>query len=168
MSDKNLDDELKKFSESMNDINNISDMFSTPSTKSDLEDHDTPDEKKQREEYFKNKTLVTEVEDDLLNTLQESDAVLLEELQAHIKAIDELATKYKRQCVAYVSIEKDNHAPGEAYWMFINVGTKWFIKLCIAAFCDLILERFGPSFFVQSLNLCNKMWAKDITESDDE
>lgn len=168
MSDKNLDDELKRFSESMNDIHNISDMFWTPSNKSDLEDHDSSEDKKQREEYFKNKTLVTEVDDDLLDTLQPSDAVLLEELQAHIKAIDQLATKYKRQCVAYVSIEKDNHAPGEAYWLFINVGTKWFIKLAVAAFCDLILDRFGPGFFVQSLNLCNKMWAKDITESDDE
>lgn len=168
MSDKNLDEELKKFSESMNDINNISDMFWSSSYKSDLEDHDTTEEKKNREEYFKNKTLVTEVEEDLLETLEENDAVLLEELQSHIKAIDALATKYKRQCIVYVGIEKDNHSTSEAYGMFINVGTKWFIKLCIAAFCDLILDRFGIDFFIQSLNLSNKMWAKDVNNHDDE
>lgn len=151
--DKDLEKEFERFKDSMNDISNVSDMFKQQTTSDDAE---SPEESKFRDEYFSKVKLEIEA-DDILDDLKDEDAIVLDEIQMHIKALNDLAVKHKRQMFCYLSVEKANHNKDEQLGMLMCLGKKSFVKVSIASFTDCIIDQYDSDTFIEWISFSNKV-----------
>lgn len=151
--DNGLEKEFERLKKSMNDISNVSDMFKQQTTSDDVE---SPEESKFRDEYFSEVKLEFEA-DDILDDLKDEDAMVLDEIQMHMKALNDLAVKHKRQMFCYLSVEKANHNKAEQLWMLMCLGKKSFVKVSIASFTDCLIDQYDADTFIEWISLSNKV-----------
>ena len=158
--DKDLEKELERLKKSMNDISNVSDIFKEQTTSDDAE---SPEESKFRDEYFSKVKLEIEG-DNILDDLKNQDAIVLDEIQMHIKAINALAVKHKRQVFCYLSLEKGNHNKDEQLGMLMCLGKKSFVKVSIASFTDCLIEQYDADTFIEWISFSNKVGIGSVIE----
>lgn len=151
--DKDLEKELERLKNSMNDISNVSDMFKQQTISDDTE---SPEESKFRDEYFSKVKLQVEASD-ILDDLKDEDAMVLDEVQEHMRALNDLAVKHKRQIFCCLSVEKGNHKKDEQLGMLMCLGKKSFVKVSIASFTDFIIDQYDADTFIEWISLSNKV-----------
>lgn len=156
--DNGFEKEFERLKKSMNDISNVSDMFKQQTTSDDTE---SPEESKFRDEYFSKVKLQVEAPD-ILDDLKDEDAMVLDEVQEHMRALNDLAIKHKRQMFCYLSVEKANHKKDEQLGMLMGLGKQSFVKVSIASFTDCIIDKYDAGTLIEWISLSNKLWIKWI------